>query len=298
MMSRRHCRRQRGLALVAVMWMIIALGVLVSGLVSVARSEIRHLGDQRDALQALAQGNGAINHVLARRVNAREGQALLQRVDVAFEERSISVTVVPLHGLVDLNSAPAPLLVELIVVAGGVERDDAVRLAERIVDFRDPDRVTGAGAVEEVAYRDSGHAPRNSPFVLVQDLLQVAGVSLDLYVRLAPLVTADLAGDGLVNPLSAPLPVLEVLAGGNASVAAAYRQARASDGSRADTTRFRPGLTGKGVSRRARLEALVPLADGGFMRVMRVADLSQHSAGGAPWRTLARQSTFVRNPAR
>ena len=52
-----------------------------------------------------------------------------------------------------------------------------------------------------------------------------------------------------------------------------------------DTSALDGSLLETSASRRLRVQARVPLADGGFMRVSRSVDLDARTPDGAPWLT-------------
>ena len=197
MMSQPLRRRSHGMALIAVLWIVSALSIMVMGLVHNLRGEARLAGQSRQIAEAAGLGDAAIHIVLqammARTLQGQRQQGL-QVVPVAYGGRDIAVEILPLNGLINLNSAGAPLLVQMLVVAG-VPQNTAQALAQTIVDAR--------------TARDAQGATRN--FEATEDLLLVPGVDYALYALIAPLVNADL-NTGQVNPLAAPPAVQALLA--------------------------------------------------------------------------------------
>ncbi|WAJ27829.1 type II secretion system protein GspK [Antarcticirhabdus aurantiaca] len=95
------------------------------------------------------------------------------------------VSVSDQGGLVDLNGAPAAMLAA-IFAAAGLDGLAAGRLAEEIVDFRDPDDApTGTGIGEAAAYAARGLAwgPRNAPFADVEEIGQLPSAAEAWRVR-------------------------------------------------------------------------------------------------------------------
>jgi len=283
----RRVARQHGLALVAVLWMVAALMVTVTGVVYAVRGEVRTVALAREMAGAGALGEAGI--VLAARELAgnKSRDSRLQQFQVEFEQLAIGIRIVPLTGLIDLNAATEPLLTELIAIAGGVDRARAAGLAQRIIDWRDADDQPLADGAEDAAYAAAGSPfrTRGGPFESPEDLLQVLGVDYDLYESLRPLVTVHLRGTGQVDPAAAPLPVLRVLAGGNEEIAAAYAGAREASGALADTTRFPAAFIGRGQTSRYLIEASVPLSNGALVVTRRVLDVAG-AVDDLPWGTL------------
>lgn len=261
---------EKGVALIAVLWIVAALGILVTGMVQSHRDEIRIVATARDTLQASAIGGAASQLVLQKMSIRPEAVDRLSRVEVEYAGLNIVVEVMPLNGLVDINKAPEPLLAALFAVAGGLQADAAARLAKSLVASRMP----GQG-------RTTG--PR---YEAIEDLLQLPGVDFDLYARLSSIVTTDAAGSGRVNPLAAPPAVLDLLANGNSARSANIAAARDAGQAGIDTTNLTAEFVDNTVSTRFRLRARVPLADGRWLLSTRTVNVVKDGARGLPWRFL------------
>ena len=268
--------RQDGVALVAVLWIVAALSVLVTGMVQAQRDEIRLVSSARQTVQGSALGNGAIQVVLQQMAARPEPLARLSRVEISYAGLDIPVEVMPLNGLVDLNRAPEPLLAELFTVAGKMAPDPAAALAKALVAARVPGPLTQRG-------------PR---FEAIEDLLQLPGVDFGLYARLSPLVTTDALGGGRVNPMAAPEGVLLVLASGDAAKAARIAASRDSGGPGVDTTDLPPLYIDSVATTRFRLVAQVPLPDGRRLLSSRSVETGKVSPDGVPWRIFQSEDRF------
>jgi hypothetical protein len=110
----------------------------------------------------------------------------------------------------NLNTAtPAALL----AVLGRPELVDAV------LEWRDGDDLPHASGAESAWYRDHGRSPpRNAALADPAELRLVKGFEDSVLVRVLPMVTTG--GDGRVNPLLAPAPVIAGLPGVDAAAAA------------------------------------------------------------------------------
>lgn len=280
-------RCQRGLALVLVLWMVAALLVTATGVVYAVRGEVRAVSSFREMAEADALADAGIVMAAREVMGDKKPEDRLRQVGLDFERSPVSVQVVPLSGLIDLNAAPEALLTELIVVAGEVDRGRASSLAQRIIDWRDIDGDPHPAGAEDAAYAAAGvpFRTRGGPFEAPEDLLQVLGVDFDLYARLRPLVTVHARGDGRVDPAAAPGPVLRVLAGGSDEIASTYQAARETGGALADSTRLAAAFRTKAQSTRYLFEASVTLANGARLVRRKVLDLSS-TQDGVPWQTL------------
>jgi general secretion pathway protein K len=132
-------------------------------------------------------------------VLSTEGGARVLRQDVA--------------GLIDINAAPASRLAELMS-ALGVGADEAQRLGDRIVDWRDEDDLRSPHGAEKDEYEAAGVAPPgNRAFLTETEVVLVLGMSQALGDCLAPYVTtysgqeeldADAASPELLQLLNLP----------------------------------------------------------------------------------------------
>jgi general secretion pathway protein K len=283
-LARPWVAQARGLALVATLWMTAALMVTATGVVYLVRNEVRAATALREAAAAGALGDAGIMLAARQIAGARTADGLSRRQEFEFEQARIVVRVVPLSGLVDLNSAGEPLLTDLIAVGGGVDRSRAATLAQRIIDWRDPDTQPQPDGAEDAAYAAAGSPfrTRGGPFEAPEDLLQVLGIDFDLYDRLRRLITVHVRGVGQVDPAAAPPAVLLVLAAGNEQIASAYLAAREASGPLADSTRFPAAYVGRAVPSRYLFQAAVPLSNGAVFVSRRVLDLGVPT-DGLPW---------------
>lgn len=273
-------RRPRGMVLIAVLWIVAALSLLVSGMARTVRSEAQVQSQARLRAVAGGVGDAALHLVLQQLVASAQPPAAMVFVDVVYRGTQVRVQVMPLNGLIDLNTAAAPLLAQMYVVAGGLPRQAAEALAQATVDFRSRRTAQGEAARFE--------AP--------EDLMGVPGVGYELYARLSRLVTAGGRGSGRVNPMAAPVEVLTVLAGGNAAVAARIGAQRDAGQAGVDTTALEAGFIDSSAGRLFRLDARVPLADGAWLHVVRSISLNGSDRDGLPWRTFQLDSGFEAVP--
>ncbi|TWO67924.1 general secretion pathway protein GspK [Caenimonas sedimenti] len=266
-------RSARGLALVAVLWIVAALSVVAAGVSHSVRQEIRAVSNARQAAVGEAQGQAAIFLVLQDLATQVQKPVRLATLPATWHGVEMAVRVQPLDGLIDLNNAPPGLLALLFQHGGELDRPRAEALAQAAVRYRS----TLDGRNRSVGFE--------SP----EDLLQVEGIDYNLYAKLAALVTADLRGSGRVNVLAAAPDVLAVLAGGDhakAAALAARREDGGAGGAGLDTTAL-PGefVDLRSVGPRYHLQARVPLSGGAWLLVSRTVDFGA-ARHGVPWRVL------------
>lgn len=159
----------------------------------------------------------------------------LKNIDVG--PGRISVEIVDAERKLNINRMNDPRRMQLILEQMGVVGGDADALINAIGDWRDPDNNPRAGNGAEDDYylgMDPPYYAKNAPIDDISELLKIRGVSPELYwggrfrsqgrslgVESGPLSAVGLvdvfcavSGEG-VNVNTAPLPVLQVILGGD-----------------------------------------------------------------------------------
>ncbi|MDR3389266.1 MAG: type II secretion system protein GspK [Rudaea sp.] len=221
--------RQRGVALILVLWVIALMSVLLGSFALIARTEnleSRHLFDTTTARFAAEAG-------LERAVYELRNPDQLTRwvgdgrpYEFAFDTAQVRVEITDESGKIDINSADATLL-QALFVSIGANTDQAAALSDAIQDWRDADDVPLPHGAESAEYKAAGlsYVPRNAPFQTVSEVQQVFGMNYELYSRIEPAITIY-SGGGAPNPAYAPLEVLLALPGMTPELAQQLIQAR------------------------------------------------------------------------
>lgn len=271
------CAGARGVALVAVLWIVAALTILVTGVVQTQRQEVQVASAERTLLKGTAIGQAALNLVLQRMAGGALRVERLVRVPIQYEGADVQVEVMPLGGLVDLRRAPLDLLTVTFEQVGLLPAEQARGLAEQIVAAR------------------SDTARRVGPKLEVpEDLLTFAQADYDLYARIAPFVTCDGQSSGRINPLAAPAEVLNLLAPGNPQLAQAFASQRDAGVPAIDTTRFEVAFVDLSSGSRFRMTAIVSMPDQQTVTLARNVDVSPDQTSA--WRILQSSSRVARAP--
>jgi general secretion pathway protein K len=272
-------RPLRGVALVAVLWIVAALSIVVTSISSSVRQEVKAVSASRQSVVGEALGRAAIQLVLQDLAARPERTQALSYVDTVFKDTPMRVRVLPLTGLIDINNAPPGLLARLFRSAG--------------VDARAADALAAA-AVEWRSAKDGRGRPVG--FEAPEDLLRVKGIDYTLYAKISELVTADLQGNGRVSPPAATEAVLRVLASDNATLFAARPMERNATRAGMDTTSLNGEfIDSNAQTQRYQLQARVPLAGGSWLLVSRTVDFSGGN-NGLQWRTIHADARFEPAP--
>ena len=273
----KNCRTYNGLALVAVLWIVAALSIMVTGAMHTVRSELRLVSHVRQSVEAAAKGEAAMQLVLQEIVTRNKMPDRLVLADIVFQGQIIPVKVMPLSGLIDINNAPLDLLAHMFTSAGQLDPDSSSALAQAVLDAR-------------AEKNEQGRAAR---FEAVEDLLRVPGLDYTVYARIAKLVTADLQGSGKVNPLAAPADVLTVLANGNEGRIAGLIAARDAGDPGVDTTMLNTAWIDSASPPLMELQAKVLQPDGNAFLVVRRVVVNSGAPDGLPWRVFHAESQYV-----
>lgn len=271
---------RRGMALLAVLWVVAAMALAATGLVQMVRNEVKSAGLQRQILIAGARADAFILLALQNiQASAKEPGGKLQELTVKFDGTEGAVSVLPLSGLIDINSASVELLAEMYRHAGGLNAQEAQALAQATQTTR---QVKNSKGVQQ-------------NFDASEDLLQVPGMTYNLYAKLAHLVTADIKnGNGRVNALTAPQGVLQILTGGNIARAFALSAQRNANATAVDTSFLKPEFVEMASSINLRLQTQVALPSDGFLQKTWSVYWGVDPRSGLPWRVLGKQQTVLR----
>jgi general secretion pathway protein K len=214
---RRARRRQRGIALVAVLWIVVLLSIAAASMLHAGRTDARLARNLAEQAEAAALADAGVNRAILALLDSRPERRW--RVDgtpvgMPFAGRMLHVAIQDERGRIDLNTAPDELLAGLLRNVGGLPQDAADALVDRIADWRDPDDLRRLNGAEAADCRQAGlaYGPRNAPFQSVDELLLVLGVTPDLFRRIRPAITVH-ARTASIDPLVAPRQALAALPG-------------------------------------------------------------------------------------
>lgn len=210
-------RRQRGVALVLVLWVSILLTVIASSFIGERRSETMVVRNSQSIAQAGAAADAGVQRALfeayrtdgAANVWKRDGTPY----DWSFEGVPVRVEMRDESAKIDINTASDALLKGLLLSVG-LNDDDASHLLDAILDWRDADALKRVNGAEEADYKAAGLAyrPANGPFQSIEELQLVLGMRPEIYRRLAPSITVFSRTAG-VNPVMASRDVLLAIPG-------------------------------------------------------------------------------------
>ena len=231
MRTHRPPHRQRGIALILVLWLTILLAVIATGFAYSMRTETLAARNAVSLAQARGLADGAIMRVAFELLRPRTLTESWQPDGVVHYwddgDAHIAANALDESGKIDLNTAADGLLRGLLQSAGGLDVDTAQRFVDVIDDWKDADDIRRPNGAEAADYKAAGlsYTPANAPFESVAELQRVLGMTPTLYAALADQLTVFSKAPG-VNPAYASRTVLLAMPGATAEVVDAYLRQR------------------------------------------------------------------------
>jgi len=272
---------QRGVALLLVLWACTLLAILLGGYAALARTE----GLQARYQFAGTQAHYAAEAGLMRAIYGLQDPRIKQRwigdgrpYPFTYDHASVVVRAIDEDGKVDLNSA-TPEVLQGLLHAAGLQPREAGELVRHIVDWRSPPSLAGEVDSQRAAYAAAGrdYGPRHGPFVTVEELQLVLGMTPALYRQLAPVLTIW-SGSPSPNPNTAPPLALEAIPGMTPQQLAAIRATRAKNASD-------PSLALNNGTTHS-IESVATLADGTSAVLRATIRMQPGQAGEKPYAVL------------
>jgi general secretion pathway protein K len=207
-------RKQKGVMLIIVLWLLTLLTVMAMGFSSSIRTEVRSMRNIIDKAKADHLADAAIQRGIFRLINA-DPESLQSHDGSIFSfnyagER-LQYQIWDERGKIDLNIA-TEMQLQALFMSFDFDSNRANSLTGAIIDWRDEDKLRHLNGAEASEYINAGlrSRPSNRPFQSVAELQQVMGVDEAIYTSIAPLVSVHSYGDK-INPAVAPKAALLAL---------------------------------------------------------------------------------------
>ncbi len=270
--------RQRGVALLLVLWACTLLAILLGGYAALARTEALQARYQFAQTQAHYAAEAGIMRGFYALQDPRPGLRWIgdgRVYSFRYGDATVKVSAFDESGKVDLNAA-SPQVLQGLFQAAGLAPEQAAALTANVVDWRGLPGQPGDVAARRAAYRAAGrdYGPRSGPFASIEELQMVLGMTPVLYRRVAPVVTIW-SGNATPDPNTAPPLALAAIPGmtpAQQAMIAAARQRQAAD----PTLVFNNGSTQS-------LRAEATLADGTRAVLRATMRLQAGPAGAQPY---------------
>ncbi len=207
-------QRQKGFALVIVLWTSVLLAVMAGSLLQTSRSDVYLAQSLLDSTRAELLADGAFAAATFALLNSQGSGAWRADGTVyAWREGTAEIRVRASEeaGRIDLNAAPTELLRAFFLALGSAP-GEAAALSDAIADFRDPDSDRQPQGLEDRDYPEDRYplGAKDAAFEITEELMRIPLVTGALYDKAAPYLTT-LSGRARPDPKSAAPLVRAVL---------------------------------------------------------------------------------------
>ncbi len=186
---RKRGQRERGFALLIVMWGLVLPALVAARVLSTGRMEAQLAGNLRDAAVAESAADGAIDRTIYNLMGAGEVRWPPQgRFHVTVAGAPVDITVRNLTGRINPNVA-TPELLQALLTRFDLSKATAEALAAAILEWRAPGPRLATAKAADYARADRTDAPLEKPFRSLDDLGAVLGMTPELLARLRPHLT-------------------------------------------------------------------------------------------------------------
>lgn len=207
-------RGSRGIAQLVVLWAMLLLGIMAMSFSFAMRTEALAARNGVDSARAYYQARTGVNRAIFQLSVSPIDNALREPLKGEEDDASYETRIASESGKIDVNFVTETVLKD-VLRNGGLSTEDAERVGDSILDWRDADDMPRPNGAEDAHYA-SLPAPvkiRNGKFVSVDELLSVNGVTPDLFVRLLSKAFTVHGASPSVDINSAPAALLRVLPG-------------------------------------------------------------------------------------
>ena len=222
--------KQRGVALVLVLWVLSILMLMAGSFSLTMRRESAGVSGIYTHAQALAQAQAGI--AIAQAMLLHDDENKRWRVDgsiyeIQYPHATMRIQIQSHTGKIDINSASVSVLHHILQYAP-LDKQAQLNLENAILDWRDADDDTRPFGAEKNEYHSAKlhYSPRNKPFRSMEELQMVRGMNNDVLNWMQPLFTVYAAGQTEVEYAVASREVLSVLPEIDVNLLDAYFVAR------------------------------------------------------------------------
>lgn len=189
------CGRNRGVALILVLWMVALLTIIAASFSTQSKVESRLAGNSKAALQAkLLAESGFSRAVMELMVISPQQRWNFngQLYPLQTAQGELEVSIRNASGLLDLNKASSDQLNRLFVLISD-DPEERNALVDRLHDWRDADDLRRLNGAEDKDYRAAGYdyATAGKDLTSLEELAYVMGFDAARVNRLRPYVTLN-----------------------------------------------------------------------------------------------------------
>jgi general secretion pathway protein K len=208
-------KAQRGFVLLVVLATLGLLSVVVVTFTQVSRTHVRVAATSGESARAEALADAGVNIAILDLVAARGREPHNSRFSFdatphacrVGNEGVLAISIQDEAGKVDLNVGSEQVIRALILGLGGGEA-----AVDAVLDYRDEDDRRRASGAEAEEYRAARRAagPKNGPFLAIEELANVLGLTQADAERMRPFVTIHSGQQGIDTSV-APKFLLDIV---------------------------------------------------------------------------------------
>jgi general secretion pathway protein K len=207
-------RPQSGIALVIVLWILLLVTISTGAYTLMARMDVLEAHTVLWGTRARMAAEAGLNLAV---LSLRDPDELTRWIpdgrpyELRFQDAILEIKVTDERGKLDINAVDETALIQLFL-NNGLADDEASYLAAAMKDWNDADEMERPNGAEEESYLAAGLGvgPGNHSFVMVEELLQVLGLSWELFQEIEPGLTV-FSDAGGPDPAYAPVEALLAL---------------------------------------------------------------------------------------
>lgn len=195
-------RRHKGIVLLAVLWVTMALAAIAISVSQLTRLQVKSNIQQYSLSDRMSLAASAMRLTLDWLTQHKIMPDRRLFFVTTFNNQPITVSVTPANGLIDLNNAPVTLIAALIETSLGLHSSEAMALAINIDVYR--------------KHLDIDKKYRG--ITSLEQLAEIPGLDFLKIEQIRHSVTCHYQGSGRVNPLAANKDVLMAITRGNGTM--------------------------------------------------------------------------------
>jgi len=209
-------QRQKGVALILVMWVLALIGVLLGSFALMARTENLESRHMFDTTSARYDAIAGVELALAQLRNPDPMQRWVadgRPYEFPYEGATVKVEITNESGKIDLNVADSATLMALFQSIG-LDLGAAEAMSHAVPDWLDAEQQVRPHGAEAPQYAAAGldYGPTNLPFQTVAEVQQVLGMNYEIYKKIEPAITVY-SGTRTPNAAYAPYEALMAIPG-------------------------------------------------------------------------------------
>ena len=205
---------QSGIALIMVLWILLLVTISTGAYTLMARMDVLEAHNLLWGTRARMAAEAGLNLAVLALRDPDEFTRWIpdgRPYELRFQDVILEIKVTDERGKLDINAVDESALQQLFL-NNGLDDDQATHLAAAVKDWNDSDELERPNGAEEETYQALGLSvgPGNRSFIMVEELLQVLGMSWELFREIEPGLTV-FSAVGAPDPAYAPVEALLAL---------------------------------------------------------------------------------------